>query len=85
MLRSARTSSTNPIAFLESDAWALPGVILADIWQVLGFYMIMLLTGLQSIPPHLYEAARIDGAPGARALLAHHPAAAAPVAVPVRA
>ncbi len=54
----------HPIAFLESDGWALPGVILADFWQVLGFYMIVLLTGLQSIPPHLYEAARIDGAPG---------------------
>ena len=52
-----------PIAFLESDAWALPCVILADFWQVLGFYMIVLLTGLQSIPPHLTEAARIDGAP----------------------
>jgi len=52
-----------PIAFLESDVWSLPCVILADFWQVLGFYMIVLLTGLQSIPPHLYEAARIDGAP----------------------
>jgi ABC-type sugar transport system permease subunit len=41
----------------------LPSVILADIWQVIGFYMIILLTGLQSIPQHLYEAARIDGAP----------------------
>ena len=52
-----------PIAFLESDVWALPCVILADFWQVLGFYMIILLTGLQNIPPHLIEAARIDGAP----------------------
>ena len=52
-----------PIPFLESFAWALPSVIVADIWQVLGFYMIILLTGLQSIPQHLYEAARVDGAP----------------------
>ena len=42
-------------------------MILADFWQVLGFYMIILLTGLQSIPQHLYEAARVDGVPaGAR-------------------
>ena len=54
---------SQPISFLESDVWALPCVILADFWQVLGFYMIILLTGLQAIPPHLYEAARIDGAP----------------------
>lgn len=52
-----------PIAFLESDVWALPCVIVADFWQVLGFYMIILLTGLQNIAPHLMEAARIDGAP----------------------
>lgn len=58
----------DPIPFLQSFQWALPSVILAEIWQVLGFYMIILLTGLQSIPPHLYEAARIDGAP-ARARL----------------
>ena len=53
-----------PIPFLQSFEWALPSVIAAEIWQVLGFYMIIILTGLQSIPPHLYEAASIDGAPG---------------------
>jgi ABC-type sugar transport system permease subunit len=52
-----------PIPFLQSFAWALPSVIVVEIWQVLGFYMIILLTGLQSIPAHLYEAASIDGAP----------------------
>jgi ABC-type sugar transport system permease subunit len=52
-----------PIPFLQSFSWALPSVIVAEIWQVLGFYMIILLTGLQSIPAHLYEAASIDGAP----------------------
>jgi ABC-type sugar transport system permease subunit len=52
-----------PIPFLQSFEWALPSVIVAEVWQVLGFYMIIILTGLQSIPPHLYEAASIDGAP----------------------
>ena len=52
-----------PIPFLQSFGWALPSVMLADIWQVLGFHMIVLLTGLQSIPPHLYEAAQVDGVP----------------------
>ncbi|MCB1491302.1 MAG: sugar ABC transporter permease [Rhodobiaceae bacterium] len=50
------------IPFLESFRYALPAVIVASIWQVIGFYMIILLTGLQSIPPSLYEAAAIDGA-----------------------
>lgn len=50
------------IPFLNSSAYALPAVILASIWQVVGFYMIILLTGLQSVPQSLYEAAAIDGA-----------------------
>ena len=52
-----------PIAFLDFFAWALPSTIVANTWQVLGFFMIVLLSGLQNIPPHLYEAARVDGAP----------------------
>jgi multiple sugar transport system permease protein len=51
-----------PIPFLNSFTWALPSVIAANIWQMLGFYMIIILTGLQSIPENLYEAAAIDGA-----------------------
>jgi ABC-type sugar transport system permease subunit len=53
---------TEPIAFLQSFSWSLPAVILASIWQILGLYMIVLLTGLQSIPKELHEAASIDGA-----------------------
>jgi ABC-type sugar transport system permease subunit len=50
------------IPFLQSFTLALPCVILASIWQVIGFYMIILLAGLQTIPPELYESAAIDGA-----------------------
>jgi ABC-type sugar transport system permease subunit len=52
-----------PLGFLQSFDMALPAVIVTDIWQMLGFYMIVLLAGLQQIPPHLYEAARVDGVP----------------------
>jgi len=51
-----------PIAFLESYATALPAVMVAAIWHIVGFFMIILLTGLQNIPQNLYEAASIDGA-----------------------
>ena len=51
-----------PIPFLNSFVWALPSVVVANIWQMLGFYMIILLTGLQNIPSSLFEAAEIDGA-----------------------
>jgi ABC-type sugar transport system permease subunit len=52
-----------PLGFLASFDLALPSVLVTDIWQVIGFYMVVLLTGLQSIPTHLYEAARVDGVP----------------------
>ena len=42
-------------------AWALPSVALMSVWSV-GGSAIIYLAGLQNIPPHLYEAAQIDGA-----------------------
>ncbi|HEY88700.1 MAG TPA: sugar ABC transporter permease [Thermoflexia bacterium] len=41
--------------------WALPSVALMSVWSV-GGSAIVYLAGLQNIPPHLYEAAKIDGA-----------------------
>ncbi len=54
------------IGFLSSLTWALPSVIFTTIWQSLGYYVILLLAGLQTIPNELYEAADIDGASGLR-------------------
>ncbi len=51
-----------------SPTWAMPSVILASAWKDLGFVMVILLAGLQSIPETLYEAARIDGAGAWRCL-----------------
>jgi multiple sugar transport system permease protein len=50
------------IPFLDSYEWAMPAVIVAAIWQILGFFMIILLAGLQNIPQELHDAAAIDGA-----------------------
>jgi len=33
-----------------------------DIWMATGYYMLLFLAALQSIPNELYEAARLDGA-----------------------
>ncbi|MEM5475507.1 sugar ABC transporter permease [Pacificibacter sp. AS14] len=52
----------NPPAWLADPAWALPAVALVSIWKDVGFYMILLLAGLQTIDPTLYQAARVDGA-----------------------
>ncbi|MBN1285049.1 MAG: sugar ABC transporter permease [Anaerolineae bacterium] len=49
-----------PNWFWDKD-WALPSVALMSVWKV-GGGAIIYLAGLQNIPPHLYEAAQIDGA-----------------------
>ena len=43
-------------------AWAMPSIIIASAWKDLGFVMVILLAGLQSIDPELVDAARVDGA-----------------------
>lgn len=51
-----------PIDWLGDPRWALPALILLAVWKNFGYNMVLFLAGLQSIPPQLYEAARIDGA-----------------------
>lgn len=41
--------------------WALPSLVLMSLWGV-GSSMVIWLAGLQGVPTHLYEAAKIDGA-----------------------
>jgi multiple sugar transport system permease protein len=50
------------IDWLGDPRWAMPAIILFAVWKNFGYNMIIILTGLQSIPEPLYEAARIDGA-----------------------
>jgi ABC-type sugar transport system permease subunit len=40
----------------------MPAVIVVGTWREMGYYMLIFLAGLQTVPNHLYEAARIDGA-----------------------
>ncbi len=50
------------IPFLVNAQWAQFWVVMISIWAFMGFYTLILLAGLQSIPADLYEAASIDGA-----------------------
>lgn len=50
------------VAWLDSSTWALPGIMLMTVWQFVGYYTVLVLSGLQSIPSEIEEAARIDGA-----------------------
>ncbi|MDO8338320.1 MAG: sugar ABC transporter permease [Microcella sp.] len=53
---------TPPVPWLVNGTWAMVAIILVGMWMQVGFYMLILLAGLQSIDPALYEAARMDGA-----------------------
>lgn len=52
--------------WLGSPAWALPTLAVMGSWKGAGLAMLFFLSGLQSIPLELYEAAGIDGANGWR-------------------
>ena len=48
--------------WLMNTKWALPSIMFMNIWASFGYYMVLFLAGLQTIPESLYEAASIDGA-----------------------
>ena len=57
-----------PIEWLYSVDFAMPAVIVANIWIGIPFNMVLLLTGLTTIPKEIYESAEIDGARGLKRL-----------------
>ncbi|MDY4191781.1 MAG: sugar ABC transporter permease [Oscillospiraceae bacterium] len=57
-----RALGLSPKNWLFSAGTAMGCIIVMSIWKVLGYNMIIYLSGLQGIPGDLYEAARIDGA-----------------------
>jgi multiple sugar transport system permease protein/alpha-1,4-digalacturonate transport system permease protein len=53
---------SHPPGWTVSTTWSMPAVILVGTWREMGYYMLIFLAGLQTIPAQLYEAARVDGA-----------------------
>jgi multiple sugar transport system permease protein len=51
-----------PIQFLGTSLGALLSTTFLVVWKYAGFYMLVLVVGLQAIPDDLYEAAALDGA-----------------------
>jgi multiple sugar transport system permease protein len=49
-------------SILGNASTALPGVLLAEIWQWTPFMVLIMLAGLRSLPKEPFEAAAIDGA-----------------------
>lgn len=52
----------DPYPFLAKPDMALASMLFITIWKTSSFMALILLAGLQSIPDHLYDAARMDGA-----------------------
>jgi multiple sugar transport system permease protein len=53
---------SEPLNIYKRPSMAMTGVIIAYAWRRIPFLTIITLAGLQSIPPNLYEAAKVDGA-----------------------
>ncbi len=49
------------IRWLTQWPWNFVALVLADVWQWTPFMFVILLAGLTAIPPHVYEAAELDG------------------------
>ena len=54
--------TNHPISWLGSPNSALFSTIVLIVWKFSGFYMLILMVGLQGIPLEIYEAATVDGA-----------------------
>lgn len=54
----------HPINWLGDPNLVIPALSLTTVWWTFGFPMLIFIAGLQGIPDHLYEAARIDGGNG---------------------
>jgi multiple sugar transport system permease protein len=48
--------------WIGSPKYALGAIMALNVWSTSGYFMVAFLAGLQTIPSHLYEAARLDGA-----------------------
>ncbi|MGW5364763.1 carbohydrate ABC transporter permease [Actinopolymorpha pittospori] len=49
-------------SWLAQSGWAMVALIVASVWQGVGYPMVVFLAGLQGIPDTLYAAAKVDGA-----------------------
>lgn len=50
------------ILFFGSGGWAIPSLAAISVWKWMGYYALLIFAGLQTIPPTIYEAGRVDGA-----------------------
>jgi len=52
----------DPVYFLSEPKYFVPIYVIVNIWKTIGYNSIVYIAALTSIPEHLYEAAKVDGA-----------------------
>jgi multiple sugar transport system permease protein len=60
--QAVRVVTGQPFILLDTPAGALAGIVVADAWMWSPFVMLLVLSGLVSVPGYLYEAAEVDRA-----------------------
>lgn len=62
LFRMIRGQDFVNIQWLGNQKIVIYAIIIAMIWQAVGYYMVMYMASMSSIPLHLYEAAELEGA-----------------------
>lgn len=52
---------TNPILW-KGESLVMVSIVIAMVWQAIGYYMVMYMASMASVPESLYESAGLDGA-----------------------
>lgn len=52
---------TNPILW-KGESLVMVSIVIAMVWQAIGYYMVMYMASMSSVPESLYESAGLDGA-----------------------
>ncbi len=55
------TNMTDPILW-KGEKLVMVSIIIAMVWQAIGYYMVMYMASMSSVPQSLYESAGLDGA-----------------------
>lgn len=50
------------VSWFANGKYAMPFLVIVYVWQQIGYYMVIYLSGLQGVSAEIYEAARVDGA-----------------------
>ena len=56
------SGAEDPILWLGSKKLVIYSIVIAMVWQAIGYYMVMYMASMAAIPPDYYEAASLDGA-----------------------